>query len=61
MSKRKRKTPKTNKFTVMTSEEATLAKMPRYNGFAGGYGAHGDTKYNRAKESRNFKREMLGY
>ena len=36
----------------MTSEEATLAKNPRFNGFACGHGVHGDVKYNRAKQKR---------
>lgn len=57
MAKRK-KTPKTNQFVVMTSEEATLAKMPKFNGFASGHGAHGDKKYNRTKAKRQFKRDM---
>ena len=56
MSKKK-KAPKTNRFTVMTSEEATLSKMPKYNGFACGSGVHGDTKYNRAKEKRRWARD----
>lgn len=42
----------------LSSEEATLAKKPLYNGFAGGYGAHGDKKYNRKKDKRAWKREI---
>lgn len=42
----------------MSAEEATLARKPHYNGFAGGYGAHGDAKYNRCRERRAWKREM---
>lgn len=41
----------------MSSEEATLKKMPKYNGFQGGYGIHGDTKYNREKEKKKFEKE----
>lgn len=41
----------------LTSEEATLSKIPKYNGFASGYGAHGDLKYNRNKEKDRFKKE----
>lgn len=41
-----------------SAEEATLAKKPRYNGFACGHGAHGDIKYNRAKERRQFNAEL---
>ena len=36
----------------LSAEEATLAKKPHYNGYACGYGAHGTTKYNRAKQKR---------
>ena len=49
---------KTGTMVIMTSEEATMAKKPRYNAFAGGYGAHGDKKYNRAKEKRNWKSDL---
>ena len=31
----------------MSSDQATLAKMPKYNGYACGYGAHGNAKYHR--------------
>ena len=42
----------------MSSEQATLAKMPKYNGYACGYGAHGNTKYHRAKSKRAWKAQM---
>lgn len=42
----------------MSAEEATLASMPKYNAYASGYGAHGDKKYNRAKEKRAWRGEM---
>ena len=42
----------------LTGVEATLLQKPRFNGFACGYGAHGDTKYNRAKEKIHFARAM---
>ena len=62
MTKKKKKknvpTPKTNTFIVLTSEEATRMTMPKYNTHAIGHGAHGDCKYNRAKERRQFKREL---
>lgn len=35
--------------------EATLQAKPRFNGFACGYGVHGDVKYNRAKERARFR------
>lgn len=41
----------------LSADEATLAQNPRYNGFACGHGIHGDTKYNRAKEKRAWKRQ----
>ena len=54
----KTKTPKTNKFVVMTSAEATHAAMPRYNAFQGGYGAHGKRKYDRNATKRDFQKSM---
>lgn len=42
----------------MTSGQATLAKMPKYNGYACGYGAHGNAKYHRAKSKRAWKAQM---
>ena len=42
----------------MSSEQATLAKMPKYNGYVCGYGAHGNTKYHRAKSKRAWKAQM---
>lgn len=50
----------------MSSEQATLAKMPKYNGYACGYGAHGNAKYHRCKnrnvlgKRRCKKKEPLG-
>lgn len=43
---------------VITSRQQFDAQKPQYNGFAGGYGAHGDLKYNRKKEARRWRREM---
>ena len=43
----------------MTSEEATLSRMPKYNAYACGTGAHGKKKYDRRKVERNLK-EVLG-
>lgn len=42
----------------ITSSQIFDAQKPKYNGFAGGYGAHGDSKYNRNKEKREFRREL---
>ena len=42
----------------MFSEQATLAKMPKYNGYACGHGAHGDAKYSRAKAKRAWRAQI---
>ena len=55
MSK-KRKVAKSGAVWKMTSEEAALAQKPLFNGYACGYGIHGDTKFNRAKAKRDFKK-----
>lgn len=56
-SKRSRM-PKDGAVWRQSGEEATLARKPYYNAFACGHGAHGDTKYNRAKEKRTWKRDL---
>ena len=43
---------------VASSVEATLQAKPRFNGFVCGYGAHGCTKYNRARENRKWKQAI---
>ncbi len=59
MAKRRRhNVSKTGAVWSVSSVDATLNSMPRFNGFACGYGAHGDTKYNRAKEKRRWKSDM---
>lgn len=50
--KNKNKVSKQGAVWKQTSEEATLAKMPKFNGYACGTGAHGDRKYDRKKEER---------
>ena len=55
--KKNKKIPKTNHVWHQSSEEATLSKMPKYNGYAVGHGVQGDTKYNRAKEKRKFLKD----
>ena len=42
----------------MSAEEATLAKKPRYNGYACGHGAHGDAKYSRTKSKRAWQKQL---
>ena len=43
---------------TITSKMAFDRDKPRYNGFGCGYGAHGDTKYNRNKEKREFRKNL---
>ena len=42
----------------LSSEEATLAHKPHYNGYACGHGTHGDTRYNRTREKRAWKKQL---
>jgi len=42
----------------LSAEEATLAKKPYYNAYMCKSGAHGDCKYNREKEKRDWKRRI---
>lgn len=57
MSKKKRAS-KTGPVWHQSSDEATLAKKPLYNGFACGHGAHGNAKYCRAKEKRTWEKQL---
>ena len=54
----KKRVLKTNKVWHLSAEEATLASKPKYNGYACGHGAHGDTKYNRNKTKRAWKKQL---
>ena len=54
------KAPKAGAVWKMSAEEATLAKMPKYNAHACGHGPHGDAKYNRNKEKRDFEKRLRG-
>ena len=60
MSKRKarRAIAKDGSVWHLSAEEATLAKKPYYNAYVCKSGAHGDCKYNREKEKRDWKRRM---
>ena len=58
MAKRKRRVPKDGPVWRRTAEQATLDKMPKYNAHACKTGAHGDSKYNRARQKRDWRREM---
>ena len=50
--------PKGNVVWTQSAEEATLANKPYINAYACGYGVQGDTKYNRTKEKRAWKRDL---
>lgn len=52
MSRKKR-----NKRYVISSQQIFDAAKPKYNGFGGGYGAHGDKKYNRTREKRAWRKD----
>lgn len=53
MSRRK------EKITVLTSVDATLMKMPKYNPYQTGTGIHASKKHmSRAKRKQQFRREL---
>ena len=54
----KKKVSKSGAVWHKSAVENTLDHMPKYNGFACGHGAHGDTKYNRAKAKRAWQNEL---
>ena len=56
--KKTKKVPKTGAVWMLSKEEATLANKPRYNAYVCGHGAHGNTKYNRAKQKRSWRKEL---
>ena len=56
MSKKKRKVAKTGPVWHLSKTEATLASKPRYDAYACGYGAHGDTRYSRKKSKDELRR-----
>lgn len=58
MSAKKHKVPESGSVWHQSAVEATLASKPYVNGFACGYGAHGDTKYNRNKAKHEWKRRI---
>lgn len=57
-AKRKKRAPKSGAVWRMSVKEATLAKKPRYNGYACGHGAHGDAKYSRTKSKRAWQKQL---
>ena len=56
--KQKRAVAKSGPVWHQSAEEATLARMPKYNAHACGTGAHGDAKYNRARQKRAWQKEL---
>ena len=58
MPKKRKRIPKNGPVWHRTAEEATLDQMPKFNAHACKTGAHGDTKYNRAKQKSNWQREL---
>ncbi len=58
MTRKRKKVPKTGAVWRMSAEEATLAKMPRYDAWACGHGPHGSAGYRRAKEKRAWDKQM---
>ena len=52
----KRKTPKTDSFVLLTSEERFALQKPHYNGFAVGHGAHGRKGYDRKRQKSELHR-----
>ena len=57
-SKKKRRVASSGPVWHMSAEEATLARMPKYNAHACGTGAHGDAKYNRARQKQAWRKEI---
>lgn len=58
MPKKKSRVPKSGAVWHRTAEQATLDRMPKFNAHACGIGAHGDAKYNRAKQKRSWQKEL---
>lgn len=58
MARKRKKVAKTGAVWHQSAEEATLAKMPRYDAWACGHGPHGTAGYARAKEKRAWQKQM---
>lgn len=57
-AKRRSSVPVNGPIWHQSAEEATLASMPKYNAYACGTGAHGDAKYNRARQKQAWIEEL---
>lgn len=58
MGKKRKRPPKSGPVWHVSALEATRLSDPRYNGWVCGAGVHGDVKYNRAREKRQWTREV---
>ena len=58
MARKRKKVAKTGPVWHESAEEATLAKMPRYDAWTCGHGPHGGYGYERAKEKRAWRKQM---
>lgn len=58
MSKKKRQHVAKSGPLVIDSRLVWQTRKPRYNGFACGYGKHGDAKYNRAKAKNAWRKDF---
>lgn len=56
--KRSPRVPKGGPVWQRSAEQATLDRMPKFNGHACGTGAHGDAKYNRAKQNAAWRKQL---
>ena len=58
MARKRKKVVKTDAIWHQSAEEATLAKMPRYDAWTCGHGPHGPAGYERAKEKRAWQKQV---
>lgn len=49
------------KVGTISAKQVFDATKPRYNAWACGHGVHGDVKYNRNRENRNFRKDLNNY
>lgn len=56
--KKKSRVPASGPVWKRSAEQATLDRMPKFNGYACGTGAHGSAKYNRAKLKATWQKDM---
>lgn len=49
---------KNKKYYTISAEQIWDMRKPKYNGYMGNSGPHGDTKYNRNKEKRKWTKTL---